>query len=94
MIFSLIPQFYLSIFSFYYSPGQQVLLIGLLDGSIWIRSCSTMNLLVVIESSIAYNQAAWKIEPLGQSCFASATDDGQLIVWKIEKPIVENPPSS
>lgn len=53
-----------------------------------------MNLLIVIDSSIAYNQAAWKIEPLGQSCFASATDDGQLIVWKIEKPIVESPPSS
>ena len=67
-----------------------MLLIGLLDGSIWIRSCLTMNLLVVIESSIAYNQAAWSIEPLGQSCFASATDDGQLIVWKIEKQLIES----
>ena len=69
---------------------MQVLLIGLLDGAIWIRSCVTMNFLIVVDASIAYNQAAWKIEPLGQSCFASATDDGQLIVWKIEKPIVEN----
>ena len=48
-----------------------------------------MNLLVVIESSIAYNQATWAIEPLGQSCFASATEDGQVIVWKIEKQLLE-----
>lgn len=77
----------MSLFAFL--TGQQVLLIGLYDGSIWIRSCTTMNLLVIIESSIAYNQATWAIEPLGQSCFASATEDGQVIVWKIEKQLIE-----
>ena len=49
-----------------------------------------MNLLLVIESSIAYNQAAWALEPLGHSCFASATEDGQVIVWRLEKQLVEN----
>ena len=68
-----------------------MLLIALLDGSIVGRFCASMNLVFIIIGSICASQAIWSIESLGQSCFAVGSDDGQLIVWKIEQPLIEQP---
>jgi WD40 repeat protein len=70
--------------------GQPALLIGLMDGSIAVRSCASLSLLFVIPNSVCSTQTTWALQPLGQSCFASAGDDGQLIVWKIERPLLDS----
>lgn len=70
--------------------GQPALLVGLVDGSIAVRSCASLSLLFVIPSATCGTQTVWALEPLGQSCFASAGDDGQLIVWKIERPLMDS----
>jgi WD40 repeat protein len=70
--------------------GQPALLVGLVDGSIAVRSCATLSLLFVIPSATCGTSTVWALEPLGQSCFASGGDDGQLIVWKIEMPLMDS----
>jgi WD40 repeat protein len=70
--------------------GIQVLLIGLLDGGIAVRSCGSMNILFFLDSSICHTKAVWSIANLGQSCFATGGDDGNLIVWRIEHALVDN----
>ena len=72
---------------FFFYAGVQVLLIGLLDGCIVVRSCSSMNILFTIDSSICRTTAVWSINNLGQSCFATGGDDGNLIVWRIEQAL-------
>lgn len=66
-----------------------MLLVGLLDGSIVARSCASMNILFVLDASICRTKAVWSITNLGQSCFATGGDDGNLIVWKVERALVD-----
>lgn len=63
--------------------GVPVLLIGMLDGGIVARSCSTMNVLFVIDTSICNTKSVWAIASLGRSCFASGGEDGKLIIWQV-----------
>ena len=69
--------------------GNQVLLIGLLDGSIVIRSCLSMKMLFTLDQSICHTKAIWTIVDLGQSCFATGSDEGAIIVWKIPGALVD-----
>lgn len=48
-----------------------------------------MNILFVLDASICRTKAVWSITNLGQSCFATGGDDGNLIVWKIERALVD-----
>ena len=43
------------------------LLVGLIDGSIAVRS-SVLNLLFIIPSNICNTQTTWGLQPLGQVC--------------------------
>jgi WD40 repeat protein len=68
--------------------GQQSLLIGLFDGSMRIRSCATMALLVKLDSTLCRTQTIWSIADLGgRSCFASGGADGQCIMWQVCAPL-------
>ena len=67
--------------------GQKCLLIGLLDGRIVARSCTTMNILFVIDSAVCQTRGVWSILPLGQSCFATGGDDCSVVVWRLERPL-------
>jgi hypothetical protein len=57
--------------------------VGLLEGTIVIRSCLTMKILFSLDQSICHTKAIWSIVDLGQSCFGAASDDGNIIVWRI-----------
>ena len=68
--------------------GQQCLLIGLFDGTMRIRSCATMALLLKLDSSVCPSQTIWSIVDLGgRSCFASGGADGQCIMWQVCAPL-------
>jgi len=67
--------------------GQPVLLIGMLSGGVVARSCGTMSVLFVIESQVCNTLSVWAIRDLGQSCFATGGDDGNLLVWQVMKPL-------
>lgn len=69
--------------------GQQCLLIGHIDGSIVLRSCATMTKIMVLDPSICYSKTIWSFANLGQSCFASAGDDGNIVVWNVLKAITD-----
>ncbi len=70
--------------------GQLVLLVGLMDGRIMIRSCATMALFFVIEASVANTRTVWGFVDMGDEAhFASAGDDGSLIVWNVGVPLME-----
>lgn len=62
---------------------------GLLDGGIVVRSCVTMNILFVLDNSICHTKAVWAITSLGQSCFATGGDDGNLVAWRVDKPLMD-----
>jgi hypothetical protein len=66
-----------------------VLVVGLADGSFVIRSTLTMALLMSFDPSLSGNQPIWSIVNLGKSCFATAGDDGNMTVWKIDKAITD-----
>lgn len=69
--------------------GTPSLVIGLSDGRIVIRSCTTMALLLTLDSSISQcNGAVWAVTDLGgQSCFASGGDDGKVIMWQVRSAL-------
>jgi hypothetical protein len=67
--------------------GPRVLLIGMLDGSIVARSCVTMNVLFLIDSTFLQTQSIWAIASLGQSCFVTGGEDSNLILWQVKKPL-------
>jgi len=69
--------------------GIQVLLIGLLDGTIHVRSCMSMKILFTLDASICHTKAIWSIVDLGQSCFGAGSDDGQIVVWKVGSALVD-----
>lgn len=69
--------------------GIQVLLVGLADGSVLVRSAITMTLMIVLDSTLCNTKSVWSIVSLGKSCFAAGGEDGQLICWKIDKPLQE-----
>ena len=69
--------------------GIQVLIIGLLDGNIVIRSCTTMKILFNLDQSICHLKAVWTIVDLGQSCFGTGSDDGNIVVWKIGSALAD-----
>lgn len=64
--------------------GVQSLIIGLADGWINVRACSTMALIFSLDSTLYKTRTVWGIQFLGKSCFAVAGEDGQLIVWKVD----------
>lgn len=66
--------------------GQQTLIIGFYHGKIIIRSCQPphFNMLLSIETPIC-RSAIWSILSVGLSCFATAGDDGAIILWKVDK---------
>lgn len=66
--------------------GSPALVIGLFDSRILIRSCTTMALLVSLDSSVSLcNGAVWSVTDLGgQSCFASGGDDGKVVMWQLQ----------
>jgi len=71
--------------------GQQVLIIGLYDGRIVLRSCACMVILLTIPNSAFKTKAMWSIVNIdrGSSCFATGSEDGQLLVWRITKPLID-----
>ena len=70
--------------------GQLVLLIGLLDGRIVVRSCMTMLIMFTIPNSIYNTKAVWSLTVIpGSSCFAAGGEDGQLIIWRITQALVD-----
>lgn len=71
------------------NAGVPVLIIGLLDGNIVLRSCITLKILFVVDSGICFTKAIWSIASLGQSCFATGTDDGNVIVWRIQHALTD-----
>ena len=64
--------------------GQPALVVGHIDGSIVIRACSSLQLLVSLDGP---NTPVWSLAALGQSCFASGGDDGNLIVYQVLKAL-------
>jgi hypothetical protein len=42
-----------------------------------------MKILFSLDQSICHTKAIWSIVDLGQSCFGAASDDGNIIVWRI-----------
>lgn len=69
--------------------GIPVLLVGLADGSIVIRSSVTMNLIYIIDAHFLNTHTIWSIVSIGQSCFSSAGEDGVIVTWKADKPLQE-----
>jgi hypothetical protein len=48
-----------------------------------------MNLLFIINQSVCRTKAIWSFADLGQSCFGTAGDDGNIIVWKVSSPLLD-----
>lgn len=69
--------------------GIQVLVVGLLEGTIVIRSCVSMKVLFYLDQSISRTKAIWSIVDLGQSCFGTGSDDGNIVVWKINSALAD-----
>lgn len=65
-----------------------MLLGGLSDGRISIIACSTMTIIHVIDAVICSTTAVNSIISIGGSKFLSAGDDGQLIIWQTDKPLI------
>jgi WD40 repeat protein len=64
--------------------GNPLLMVGLVDGRINIRSGESMTLLCRLDSHILCHQGAvWAIENCGNGFFASGGEDGKLILWQI-----------
>ena len=66
-----------------------MLLIGLLEGTIVVRSCQSMKILFMLDQSICHTKAIWSIVDLGQSCFGTGSDDGNIVVWKVPSALVD-----
>lgn len=66
-----------------------MLIIGLLEGSIVVRSCQSMKILFSLDHTICHTKAIWSIVDLGQSCFGTGSDEGNIIVWKVGAALVD-----
>ena len=74
--------------------GQMTLIVGLFDGRIILRSCSTMNILFTVPSNVYNTRAVWSIVAIPNSgCFATGGDDGQLIIWQVRGPLADSSPT-
>ena len=73
------------------NSGPPLLLIGLNDGRIFLRSTLTMELLMIIDGSLHQHKPVWSIISIGQSCFASAGDSGYFLVCRITQAIQGSP---
>jgi len=69
--------------------GQPVLLVGLSDGRIVIISCRTMKILYTIDSIICTTTTVNCIVSIGSNRFISVGDDGQLIIWQVDKLLID-----
>lgn len=69
-----------------------MMIAGLSDGRLAVISCRTMNIIMVIDAVICSTLAVNTINVIGGSRFLTAGDDGQVIVWQVEKALVD--PSS
>jgi WD40 repeat protein len=67
-------------------PGNNILLVGLINGVILFRS-STMQLLFRLE--MYHSGPVWSIANCGPGYVASGGDDGRLIIWDIEVPLAD-----
>lgn len=70
---------------------QAILVAGLSDGKFMFISCKTMQLVNSLDSNALNTTAVNSIISLGNNQFISAGDDGQLIVWQIEKAFKDQP---
>jgi hypothetical protein len=61
----------------------QTLLVGLLEGSVVVRSGVSMKILFIVDHSWLPSKAIWSIVDLGRSCFCTGSDDGNLVVWRV-----------
>ena len=66
-----------------------MLIAGLSDGRFNIISCRSMTILLLIDASVCTTLAVNTITTLGSSRFLTGGDDGQLIVWQVEKPLLD-----
>lgn len=69
--------------------GHPMLIAGLSDGRINIISCRSMTVLLCIDAVICGTQAVNSIQSLGSSRFLTAGDDGQIIIWQADKPLLD-----
>jgi WD40 repeat protein len=69
--------------------GVQVLIIGLLQGTIVIRSCLSMKILFNLDQSICHTKAIWSLVDMGHSCFGAGSDDGNVVVWTVRSALVD-----
>jgi len=68
--------------------GIPLLLVGLSDGRVMMRSALTMELLVVLDGQAHQNQPIWSILNVGRSCFATSSNTGFLAVCNVVQAIV------
>lgn len=80
---------YLSMLTSDFSSGHPMMIAGLSDGRLNIISCRSMTVLLQIDSSIFATQAVNVILSLGGSKFLTGGDDGQLIIWQVDKPLLD-----
>jgi hypothetical protein len=72
-----------------YFAGVQVLIIGLLEGTIVVRSCLSMKILFNLDQSICHTKAIWSLVDMGHSCFGAGSDDGNVVVWTVRGALVD-----
>jgi WD40 repeat protein len=70
-----------------HAESAQTIVVGMLDGELRVRSLLSMQLLFVIKGYFFNIQCITKIVDIGSSCFATASQDGQLVVWNVSLPL-------
>jgi WD40 repeat protein len=70
--------------------GHPMMIAGLSDGRLVVISCRSMSIILVIDAVICSSLAVNSIAVLGGSRFLTAGDDGQLIVWQVEKALLDS----
>ena len=66
-----------------------MLIIGLVDGRVLIRSAATMDLLAQLDGSFHKNQPVWSILNMGSNNFAVAGDSGVFVVFHLNKALAQ-----
>jgi hypothetical protein len=73
-----------------YVIGHPMLLIGTSEGVIYVRSCVSMNLMFCLDrKSICHQNTVTGLVGLGNSHFASVSDDGQIMLWQVTEALLD-----
>lgn len=68
--------------------GDQMLLIGTSEGSIFARSCVSMSIMFALDGrTVCHSNTVTGLVCLGHSVFASVSDDGYLMLWQIQSAL-------